>query len=114
MVNKKLDREDEDQIYLEWLSGKPLAIIADNYPVVISTIQRVVKKKCREDGTKKNFTVSNTFKHLKNTNDPIKMVLKIMNDNQEHLHEKQKEFLLKTLSEISTNIELLIKKIESC
>lgn len=113
MVNKKLNIEDEEKIYLEWLSGKPLSYIAEKYPVVISTIQRVVKKKCREDGTKKNYTISNAFKHLKNTNDPLKVVLKMFEENNEQLHEKQKEFLLLSLSEISENLDLLIKRIES-
>lgn len=112
MVNKKLSVEDEENIYIEWLTGKPLTSIAEHYPVVISTIQRVIKKKSRVDGTKKNFIISNIFRHLKNANDPLEIALKMFEDNNEMLHEKQKEFLLKSLNNISKNIDMLVENIE--
>lgn len=112
MVNKKLSLEDEEQIYLEWLTGKPLSVIALKYPVVVSTIQRVIKKKSRIDGSKRNYLVSNVFKHLKNVNDPLEIAIKMFECNNDELHSKQKEYLLESLTEISENIDILVKSIE--
>lgn len=112
MVNKKLTLHDEEDIYFEWLTGKPLSVIAEKYPVVISTIQRVIKKKSRNDGTKRNCILNNIFKHLKNAGDPLILARKMFSENNEELHEKQKEYLLNSLKEISDNINLLVKSIE--
>lgn len=112
MVNKKLSLEDEEEIYYEWLTGKPLSSIALKYPVVVSTIQRVIKKKSRVDGSKRNYMISNIFKHLKNVNDPLEIALKMFEINNEELHKKQKEYLLNSLAEISANIDKLVKSVE--
>lgn len=112
MVNKKLSSEDEEQIYIEWLTGKPLTAIAEKYPVVISTIQRVIKKKSRQDGSKKNYIISNIFKHLKNSNDPLDIALKMFDEKLENVHEKQKEYLMESITKISKNLEIILKIVE--
>lgn len=114
MVNKKLTTEDEEMIYQEWLTGKPLSFIAGKYPVVISTVQRVIKKKSRQDGTKRNYIISIIFKHLKNANDPLELAIKTFkNELNEVVHEKQKEFLLESLHKLSENIETLNKHVKN-
>lgn len=112
MVNKKLTQEDEEAIYYEWLAGKPLSVIASKYPVVISTVQRVIKKKSRSDGTKRNCILNNIFRHLKNANEPLEIALRMCQMNDENIHEKQKEFMLDSLGKLSENIETLVNCIQ--
>lgn len=112
MVNRKLSEEDENEIYFDWLRGSSLVEIEKKYPVVISTIQRVIKKKSRYDGTKKNIILATVFKHLKNSNDPLILALKIFKENDENVHEKQKEYLMEYLNLISKNLQNLIQNIE--
>lgn len=112
MVNKKLTPEDEEQIYAEWIAGKSLKAITENFPVVISTVQRVIKKKNRVDGYTKNYAISTAFKHLKNINEPLELA-KTLDLNNCSLHEIQKEYLLENLNKISTNIDILTKNIEN-
>lgn len=113
MVYRKLSSEDEQIIYYEWLSGKPLSCIADNYPVVVSTIQRVVKKKRSLDGSKRNCIISGVFKHLDNANNPLELALKSLEkDLDEAIHEKQKDFLFSSLKRLTRNVETLSAIVE--
>ncbi|QIH04945.1 hypothetical protein [Dasineura jujubifolia toursvirus 2a] len=113
MVNKKLSTQDEDDIYMEWLSGKSLSDIKQGYPVVVSTVQRVVKKKSRQDGTKKNCLISGVSKHIKNANEPLELAIGIFQANEEPIHEKQREFLLESLQKLSNNLDSLIRNIQT-
>ncbi|CCA61402.1 hypothetical protein AV955_gp045 [Diadromus pulchellus ascovirus 4a] len=113
MVNKKLSVEDEEAIYMEWLAGTPLTKIAENYPVVISTVQRVIKKRSLTDDSRKNFMISSVFKHLKHANQPLETAMKLFVDNKDEIHHKQKEFLMQSLKKLSDRIDQLIDAIES-
>lgn len=113
MVNKKLSCYEEDQIYMDYLAGKSCTGIAKNYPVVPSTVGRVVAKKKKLDGLKNNHTLFVVFKHLKNANDPLELALKTFEiDENEVIHEKQKEYLIESVKKISQNLEILIEAIE--
>lgn len=114
MVNKKLSEKEEDDIYLQWLIGRSLVSISKDYPVVISTIQRVINKKRSVDGTKRNCILSGIFKHLKNANGPLLLSLKMLDGTgEESLHCKQKESLLSNLKELSDNLDVLVKKVQT-
>lgn len=112
MVNKKLTFEDEEQIYLDWLKGMTITHIAGKYPVVVSTVQRVVKKMSRTDGSKRNHIMSLVFKHLKNAIGPMELAVKNLKENNESLHAQQHEFLMEFLNTILNNVEMM-KEIQS-
>lgn len=110
MVNKKLSQQDEELIYLDWLKGDSITAITRKYPVVISTVQRVIKKKNLQETNTNNYAISNIFKHLKNANNTIGMTLQIL--PQGNIHEKQQEMLLESLSELSSQIDILVSNIK--
>lgn len=112
MVNKKLTTEEEEHIYFEWLSGEAITSIARKYPVVVSTIHRVIKKKSRKDSSKQNLIISDVSKHIKNANEPLTMAIKSFENNDEMLHEKQQEILLESLDKLNKNINVLIENIK--
>lgn len=55
--------------------------------------------------------IHNVFKHLKNAKDPLKLALNIFQSNGESLHEKQKEYLLEAINNLSQNISLLSESV---
>nr|UOX61038.1 MAG: hypothetical protein DiTV3a_F4ORF1 [Diabrotica toursvirus 3a] len=113
MVNKKLTLEDEENIYMEHLRGMKLTKIAEKYPVVISTIQRVVKKQDKTHGCLKNVIINTIFKHLNYANEPIDTCVNLLsNNNLPVLFEKQKEYLLTSVDNLMTNLEILKTKIK--
>lgn len=108
MVNSKLSSEDEDMIYMEWLAGRPLAVISKNFPVVPSTLHRVIKRKKIVDDGVKSHHISNSFKHVKSAteslNRTISLIDLIPNGN---IHPFQKSLLLESLDELQEKIDII-------
>lgn len=113
MVNKKLTNEQEDEIYLEYLSGKSMTKIKENYPVVISTIQRIISRKSRNDGFRNNLIFPKISKSLHQAVQPLRIALKIIDENTEPFFEKQTNLILEDIKKMKEDLESLEKRVIS-
>lgn len=107
MVNKKLTSEQEDEIYLMYLSGQTMTKISSLYPVVISTIQRIIERKSANDDSVKNIIFPKISKNLLHAEKPIKMAIKFMKENNEVFHKKQSDLLLKEIQNIREQLNII-------
>lgn len=113
MVNSKLSSEDEDTIYMEWLAGRPLAMISKNFPVVPSTLHRVIKKKKIDDDNVKSHHVSNAFKHVKHASESLKKTIGLMDlITSQEIHPFQKTLLIESINEVLEKIRVIEGKCE--
>lgn len=99
MGNKKLTQKDEENIFFERLKGKKLSDIQAQYPlVVVSTIQRVVKKTELKFGANvTNLCINNVFKYLKTVCDNLTVATNLLSqiplDEPVAVHRVQREHL---------------------
>jgi hypothetical protein len=98
MVNKKLSPEQEEEIYLMYLSGETMTKISSLYPVVISTVQRTIERKSSEDDTRKNIIFPKISKSLAHAEKPLQIALKLARENKEVFHKRQYEILMEKIN----------------